>query len=154
VRCPSCRSNDDKVVDSRLAEESGAIRRRRECLVCGRRFTTYERVEEAPLLIRKRAGATEPFDAGKLRAGIERSATGRLDDATVDHLVAGVEEELRSTGGEVASDRVGMAVLERLRALDHVAYLRFASVYKGFEDLSDFEREVGELQKTTEPKPR
>ena len=103
---------------------------------------------------RKRAGATEPFDAGKLRAGIERSATGRLDDATVDHLVAGVEEELRATGGEVASDRVGMAVLERLRALDHVAYLRFASVYKGFEDLSDFEREVGELQKTTEPKPR
>ncbi len=154
VRCPSCRSNDDKVVDSRLAEESGAIRRRRECLACGRRFTTYERVEEAPLLIRKRAGATEPFDTGKLRAGIERSATGRLDDATVHQLVVGVEEELRATGGEVASDRVGMAVLERLRALDHVAYLRFASVYKGFEDLSDFEREVGELQKTTEPKPR
>jgi transcriptional repressor NrdR len=154
VRCPTCRSNDDKVVDSRLAEESAAIRRRRECLACGRRFTTYERVEEASLLIRKRAGAAEPFDAAKLRAGIERSATGRLDDATVDQLVVGVEEELRATGGDVASDRVGMAVLERLRALDHVAYLRFASVYKGFEDLSDFEREVGELQKTTEPKPR
>jgi transcriptional repressor NrdR len=154
VRCPSCRANDDKVVDSRLAEDSGAIRRRRECLACGRRFTTYERVEEAPLLIRKRAGAAEPFDAAKLRAGIERSATGRLDTATIDQLVADVEEELRATGGEVASDRVGMAVLERLRALDHVAYLRFASVYKGFEDLSDFEREVGELQKHTEPKPR
>ena len=154
MRCPSCRSNDDKVVDSRLAEESAAIRRRRECLACGRRFTTYERVEEASLLIRKRAGATEPFEPAKLRAGIERSATGRLDDATVDQLVVGVEEELRAVGGEVASDRVGMAVLERLRALDHVAYLRFASVYKGFEDLSDFEREVGELQKTTEPKPR
>jgi transcriptional repressor NrdR len=154
VRCPSCRSNDDKVVDSRLAEESAAIRRRRECLACGRRFTTYERVEEASLLIRKRAGATEPFEPGKLRAGIERSATGRLDNATVDELVVGVEEELRAIGGEVPSDRVGMAVLERLRALDHVAYLRFASVYKGFEDLSDFEREVGELQKTTEPKPR
>ena len=154
MRCPSCRANDDKVVDSRLAEESAAIRRRRECLACGRRFTTYERIEEAPLLIRKRAGATEPFDPVKLRAGIERSATGRLDDATVDQLVAGVEVELRAIGAEVPSDRVGMVVLERLRALDHVAYLRFASVYKGFEDLSDFEREVGELQKTTEPKQR
>jgi transcriptional repressor NrdR len=89
-----------------------------------------------------------------LRSGIERSASGRLDRTTVDELVADVEEELRSVGGEVPSDRVGMAVLERLRALDHVAYLRFASVYKGFEDLADFEREVGELQKTTEPKQR
>ena len=106
------------------------------------------------MLIRKRGGATEPFDAAKLRAGIERSATGRLDDAAVDQLVADVEEELRAIGGEVPSDKVGMAVLERLRALDHVAYLRFASVYKGFENASDFEREVGELQKTTEPKQR
>ncbi len=154
MRCPFCRANDDKVVDSRAAEDSGAIRRRRECLACGRRFTTYERVEEAPLLIRKRGGATELFDAAKLRAGIERSASGRLDGAAVDQLVADVEEELRAMGGEVPSDRVGMAVLERLRALDHVAYLRFASVYKGFEDLADFEREVGELQKTTEPKQR
>ena len=152
MRCPFCRANDDKVVDSRLAEESVAIRRRRECLACGRRFTTYERIEEVSLLIRKRAGAIEPFNAAKLRAGIERSATGRLDAPTVDRLVADVEEELRAMGGEVASDRVGMAVLERLRALDHVAYLRFASVYKGFEDLTDFEREVGLLQKTTTPK--
>ncbi|HUI49015.1 MAG TPA: transcriptional regulator NrdR [Acidimicrobiia bacterium] len=154
MRCPFCRSNDDKVVDSRAAEDSGAIRRRRECLACGRRFTTYERVEEAPLLISKRSGVVEPFDGAKLRAGIERSATGRLDDATVDRLATDVEEELRAIGGEVGSDRVGMAVLERLRSLDHVAYLRFASVYKGFEDLADFEREVGELQKTTEPKQR
>ena len=154
MRCPYCRANDDKVVDSRLGDEATAIRRRRECLACGRRFTTYERVEEAPLLIAKRGGGVEPFDAAKLRAGIQRAATGRLDDASVDQLVADVEEELRAMGGEVASDRVGMAVLERLRALDHVAYLRFASVYKGFEDLADFEREVVELQKTTDPKPR
>ena len=154
MRCPYCRENDDKVVDSRAAEESGAIRRRRECLACGRRFTTYERVEEVPLLIRKRGGAIEPFDAAKLRAGIERSATGRLDDAAVDQVVADVEEELRAIGGEVPSDKVGMAVLDRLRALDDVAYLRFASVYKGFEDLSDFEREVTELQKITAPKRR
>jgi transcriptional repressor NrdR len=154
VRCPYCRANDDKVVDSRSAEDSGAIRRRRECLVCARRFTTYERVEEAPLLILKRGGATEPFEPAKLRAGIERATSGRLDDAAVDQLVADVEEELRAMGGEVPSDQVGMAVLERLKALDHVAYLRFASVYKGFEDLADFEREVVELQKTTEPKQR
>ena len=154
MRCPYCRANDDKVVDSRLAEEAAAIRRRRECLACGRRFTTYERVEEVPLLISKRSGAIEPFDAAKLRSGIERAASGRLDAAAVDQLVGDVEEGLRAIGGEVPSDKVGMAVLEGLRVRDHVAYLRFASVYKGFEDLADFEREVGELQKTTEPKQR
>jgi len=154
VRCPFCRANDDKVVDSRLADEATAIRRRRECLGCGRRYTTYERVEDVLVVVRKRSGSAEPFDRGKVRAGIERAATGRLDDATIDVVVAAVEEELRADGGEVASDRVGMAVLERLRALDPVAYLRFASVYKGFEKLSDFEREVGELQKTTAPKRR
>src|SRR5262245_19849412 len=154
VRCPFCRANDDKVVDSRVADEGAAIRRRRECLACGRRYTTYERVEDVGLQVRKRSGTLEPFDRAKLRAGVERAATNRLDAATVDAVVAAVEEELRDAGGTVASDRVGMAVLERLRGLDHVAYLRFASVYKGFEDLSDFEREVGELQKTTEPKRR
>jgi transcriptional repressor NrdR len=104
--------------------------------------------------VRKRSGTAEPFDRAKLRAGIERAGTGRLDDATIDTIVTAVEEELRADGGEVGSDRVGVAVLERLRALDPVAYLRFASVYKGFEELADFEREVGELQKTTDPKPR
>ena len=155
MRCPYCRANDDKVVDSRLAEEVGGdppaarVPRVRPAV-----HHLRARRGGAARSSRKRGGRTEPFDAAKLRAGIERSASGRLDDATVDQLVADVEEELRATGGEVASDRVGMAVLERLRALDHVAYLRFASVYKGFEDLADFEREVGELQKTTEPKPR
>jgi transcriptional repressor NrdR len=154
VQCPFCRANDDKVVDSRLADEATAIRRRRECLACGRRYTTYERVEDVPVFVRKRSGATEPFDRAKLRAGIERAAHGRLDDTAVDTIVVGIEEELRAVGGDVASDRVGVAVLERLRGLDPVAYLRFASVYKGFDDLADFEREVGELQKTTEPKRR
>jgi len=152
VRCPYCRENDDKVVDSRTADEGASIRRRRECLVCGRRYTTYERIEEFALVVRKRSGETEPFDRAKLRAGLAQAATGRLDDATLDDVVAGIEEDLRGLGAEIASDRVGVAVLERLRTLDHVAYLRFASVYKGFEDLSDFEREVGELQKTTAPK--
>jgi transcriptional repressor NrdR len=154
VRCPYCRANDDKVVDSRLAEDAIAIRRRRECLACGRRYTTYERVEEVAVLVRKRSGLTEPFDRATLRAGIEHAGTGRLDAATIDAVVTQVEEELRAEGGEVASDRVGVAVLEQLRGLDPVAYLRFASVYKGFEELADFEREVGELQKLTAPKHR
>jgi transcriptional repressor NrdR len=154
VRCPFCKQNADKVVDSRLADDGTAIRRRRECLDCSRRYTTYERVEEVGLAIRKRSGVTEPFDRQKLRAGVERAATNRLDAPTVEAIVGDIEEELRALGGEVASERVGMAVLEQLRARDHVAYLRFASVYKGFEDLADFEREVGELQKTTAPKRR
>ena len=154
MQCPYCRANDDKVVDSRLAEDAAAIRRRRECLACGRRFTTYERVEEVAVLVRKRSGESEPFDRAKLRSGIASAGTGRLDDETIDAVVVAVEEELRAEGGEVASDRVGRAVLERLRSLDHVAYLRFASVYKGFEDLEDFEREVVELQKNTAPKQR
>lgn len=154
MRCPFCRSLDDKVVDSRLAEEGGAIRRRRECLGCGRRYTTFERIEGLPLVVRKRSGIAEPFDRAKLQAGIERAATGRIDDDIVVRMVDEIEEEVRDRGAEVASDQIGVAVLERLRALDAVAYLRFASVYKGFEGLEDFEREVVELQKTTAPKHR
>jgi transcriptional repressor NrdR len=155
VQCPYCRALDDKVVDSRPADDGAAIRRRRECLTCGRRFTTYERVEELPLIVVKRSGAREPFDRAKLTAGIERAVTNRpIESGTVDVIAAEIEEVARGEGGEVTSERLGLAVLERLRQLDEVAYLRFASVYKGFEDASDFEREVGELQKTTAPKPR
>lgn len=152
VRCPYCRTNDDKVVDSRSGEEGSAIRRRRECLACGRRYTTFERVEDLPLMVRKRSGALEPFDRAKLQSGIERAATGRVDEATVVAVTDAIEEELRSGGAEVKSDQVGVAVLEHLRALDDVAYLRFASVYKGFEGIEDFQREVVELRKTTAPK--
>ncbi len=155
VRCPYCDGVDDKVVDSRLAEDGRAIRRRRECLVCGRRYTTYERLEELGLVVVKRSGVREPFDRAKLAAGIERAVTNRpIEDGTVGALAAEVEEQARGDGREVTSEQLGLAVLERLRQLDDVAYLRFASVYKGFENLDDFEREVGELQKTTEPKRR
>jgi transcriptional repressor NrdR len=155
MRCPYCREVDDKVVDSRLADDGAAIRRRRECLGCARRFTTYERLEEVPLLVAKRSGISEPFDRAKIAAGIARAAKNRpVDATTVDTIVAEVEEELRKrSGGEVTSEQVGLAVLDRLRAVDQVASVRFASVYKGFEDLSDFERELGMLQKTTAPKP-
>lgn len=154
MRCPYCDTDDDKVVDSRAADQANAIRRRRECLACGQRFTTYERIEEVVVLVRKRGGTVEPFDPAKLVSGIDRAASGRIDPDAVDEIVHQVEQHLRSLGAEVASDAIGVAVLERLRALDQVAYLRFASVYKGFEDAADFARELGELEKQTAPKPR
>jgi transcriptional repressor NrdR len=152
VRCPVCSSLDDKVVDSRLADDGGAIRRRRECLGCGRRYTTFERVEEAPLVVVKRSGEREPFDVPKLVAGVRAAAKNRLSDEQVGALAGEIEEEARLTGPEVTTQEIGIAVLDRLRQVDHVSYLRFASVYKGFEDLNDFEREVGLLAKATPPK--
>jgi transcriptional repressor NrdR len=153
VRCPVCSSLDDKVVDSRLAEDGAAIRRRRECLACNRRFTTFERLEEAPLLVEKRSGDRVPFDRAKVVAGVSSAAKGRpITTEQFEQVAADVEEEMRLAGPEVTSAQVGLAVLTRLEALDHVAYLRFASVYKGFEDVSDFQREVTLLAKTTEPK--
>ncbi|HEY5252745.1 MAG TPA: transcriptional regulator NrdR [Acidimicrobiales bacterium] len=153
MRCPWCQSLDDKVVDSRLAEEGVVIRRRRECLSCGRRFTTYERLEEAPLWVAKRAGQREAFDRVKLVSGVRAATKNRpVTEEQLEELAQQVEEALRGEGAEVTSQQIGVAVLERLRALDDVAYLRFASVYKGFADIGDFQREVGLLTKTTEPK--
>lgn len=153
VRCPSCAGVEDKVVDSRTADDGAAIRRRRECLTCGRRFTTYERLEEAPLVVVKRSGQREPFDRAKIVAGIRSAAKNRpVGDEQVEAIGAEVEEAVRLEGPEVPSELVGRAVLDRLRDLDEVAYLRFVSVYKGFEDLTDFEREVVLL--TRSPKPR
>ncbi|HWC11487.1 MAG TPA: transcriptional regulator NrdR [Acidimicrobiales bacterium] len=154
MRCPACSSLDDKVVDSRTAEDGAAIRRRRECLGCGRRFTTYERVEEAPLVVLKRAGGREPFRRAKLEAGVLAAAKNRpVTVPQIEALGAEVEEVLRMEGPELPSARIGAVVLDRLRALDEVAYLRFASVYKGFEGPDDFEREVGLLSKRPTPPP-
>ena len=155
MRCPSCSSLDDKVVDSRTAEDGAAIRRRRECLACGRRFTTFERLEDVPLVVLKRSGDRVPFDRAKLVTGVAAAAKGRPFPGEVwEQLAADVEEEVRlaAVGGEISSEEVGKAVLTRLGAVDHVAYLRFASVYKGFEDVTDFERELAHLTKVTEPK--
>jgi transcriptional repressor NrdR len=153
VRCPYCQTADDKVVDSRPAEDGAAIRRRRECLTCGRRFTTYERLEELPFVVVKRGGMKEPFERAKVEAGIHRAVAHRpVPEGAVEAMAAEIEEELRAASAEVTTEQVGLAVLDRLRVLDPVSYLRFASVYKGFEDLTDFEREVAVLQKTTAPK--
>jgi transcriptional repressor NrdR len=144
---------DDKVVDSRAAEEGSAIRRRRECLVCGRRFTTYERLEEVPFVVAKRSGQREPFDRAKIVAGLAAAAKNRPVSVTdMQGLAADVEEELRLSGHEVSTQQIGVAVLDRLRLLDEVAYLRFASVYKDFSGAVDFEREVVLLTKATAPK--
>jgi transcriptional repressor NrdR len=153
VRCPSCSALDDKVVDSRMADDGAAIRRRRECLLCGRRFTTFERVEEVPLVVVKRSGHREPFDRTKIVAGLRAATKNRpVLPEQLEALAGEVEEQLRLDGPELTSQQVGLAVLERLRELDDVAYLRFASVYKGFSDVGDFTRELHLLTKSTEPK--
>lgn len=155
VKCPACGSLDDKVVDSRQSDDGGSIRRRRQCLECSRRYTTFERLEELPLLVEKRSGDREPFDADNVVAGIRAAAKYRpITDDQMVALACEVEEAMRLIGPEVTSEAVGLAVLEGLRDLDSVAYLRFASVYKGFDDPADFEREVAVLSKATEPKRR
>jgi transcriptional repressor NrdR len=143
------------VVDSRQSDDGGSIRRRRQCLECGRRYTTFERLEELPLIVVKRSGERVPFDPGKVTSGVHAAAKYRpITDEQLRCLAGEVEESIRLSGPEVTSEEVGLAVLERLRELDQVAYLRFASVYKGFDDPADFEREVAVLTKSTEPKRR
>lgn len=148
VRCPDCASLDDKVVDSRAADDGTAVRRRRVCLACGTRFTTYERLEETPLVVIKSNGDTAPFDRTKIVAGVALAAKGRPVDAmTIENLASDVEDVVRLEGTQVTSERIGRAVLEALARLDGVSALRFASVYKGFEDLADFQEEIGRLTK-------
>jgi transcriptional repressor NrdR len=136
-----------------MAEEGAAIRRRRECGGCGHRYTTFERIEEVPMVVVKRSGARQPFDRGKLVDGLRAATKNRpVSEAQLELVAQEVEDQLREEGSEPTSEEVGLAVLERLRVVDEVAYLRFASVYKGFEGVDDFRREVGLLTKTTAPK--
>jgi transcriptional repressor NrdR len=145
VFCPYCKHAESRVIDSRTADDGAAIRRRRSCPACGRRFTTQETVI---LMVAKRSGATEPFTREKIVRGVRRACQGR--PATEDQLAIlaqQVEDTIRARGsGEVASHDVGLAILGPLRALDEVAYLRFASVYRGFESLTDFEAEISALR--------
>ncbi|WP_131768233.1 MULTISPECIES: transcriptional regulator NrdR [Protofrankia] len=145
MRCPFCRHPDSRVVDSREAEEGAAIRRRRSCPSCGRRFTT---IEEASLRVIKRSGVTEPFSRGKVIAGVRRACQGRPVEAdALAQLAQLVEDTLRASGAaEVPSDEIGRAILGPLRELDEVAYLRFASVYLSFGSLEDFETAIADLR--------
>ncbi|MHB1594902.1 MAG: transcriptional regulator NrdR [Streptosporangiaceae bacterium] len=143
--CPYCRHHDSRVIDSRMAEDGAAIRRRRACPECGRRFTTQETVI---LMVAKRSGATEAFNRDKIVRGVRRACQGRpVSEDQLAILAQRVEDAIRSRGlGEVPSHEVGLAILGPLRDLDEVAYLRFASVYRGFESLTDFEEEIRALR--------
>lgn len=156
MHCPFCQADDSKVVDSRLAEEGAAVRRRRECLSCQSRFTTFERVEDVGLVVVKSDGRRVPFDRAKVASGIAAATKGRdLSGVSVDTLAERVEEVVRQAGTIVSSAQIGLAVLDQLRPIDEVAYLRFASVYKHFDAASDFHREIELLTKdrdaVTEP---
>jgi transcriptional repressor NrdR len=147
-----CRHDDTKVIDSRPADEGAAIRRRRSCPECSYRFTTYERLEGAPLMVLKRSGGRQPFDRAKVADGIRSACKGRpVPDEMVDELAEAVEDDVRleaAAGKDITSSLVGHCVLERLRTVDEVAYMRFASVYKNFDDASDFRRELALLKKS------
>jgi transcriptional repressor NrdR len=153
VRCPFCRHSDSRVVDSREADEGQVIRRRRSCSSCSRRFTT---VEEAVLAVVKRSGVTEPFSRDKVVNGVRRACQGRpVDEDAFQLLAQKVEESIRSTGSaEIPSHEVGLAILGPLRDLDEVAYLRFASVYRSFSSVEDFEKEISDLRTAREDEPR
>ena len=153
MRCPTCGVDDDRVIDSRATSEGEAIRRRRACLACGSRFTTFERVELPRMLVRKRSGALVRFDRDKVREGMARAAQSRIAPDELDRAAAAVEAAIRSSGTrEVTSEQVGRQVLARLRELDDVSYLRFASVYKDFQKTEDFELELTTLRKAAPPK--
>ena len=148
MRCPRCRVDDTKVIDSREADDGSAIRRRRSCGACGHRFTTYERLEEVPLMVSKSGGGREPFDRAKVIAGVSAACKGRPVSAEqIEQLGEAIEEHARMQGSDITAAEIGMAVLDRLRALDEVAYLRFASVYKDFDAAADFQRELVLLKK-------
>ena len=145
MHCPFCRHNDSRVIDSRTADDGTAIRRRRSCPECGKRFTTQETVI---LMVGKRSGATEPFTRDKIVRGVRRACQGRpVSEDELAILAQQVEDAIRARGsGEVPSHEVGLEILRPLRDLDEVAYLRFASVYRGFESLADFEQEISALR--------
>lgn len=155
MRCPWCGHMEDRVVDSRPAEGGDAIRRRRQCLSCGRRFTSYERVEQAALTVVKRDGTREPWIRDKLVDGLRKALANRpVTSEQLDKVVSRIETRIRRKGPEVTSQQIGVEVLQNLQKLDQVAYLRFASVYKDFQEVGDFERELGLLLEKRAPAKR
>jgi transcriptional repressor NrdR len=147
MRCPFCQGNEDRVVDSRTSREGRAVRRRRECLRCQRRFTTYEYVEERPLLILKRDGSSEPYDRQKVLRALGLPCAKRpISGAEIEEMADAIEDRIAQLGAEEIESRViGDLVMEQLRAKDYVAYVRFASVYRNFQDLDEFYEELRDL---------
>ena len=147
MKCPFCGANEEKVIDSREATDGNSIRRRRECVKCQRRYTTYERLEESPLLVVKRDGRREPFDRKKILAGVLKACEKRpipmeRIEALIDEFEREIHQEFEK---EVSSVEIGERLMQRLQALDEVAYVRFASVYRSFKDLNQFLKELREL---------
>jgi len=147
MRCPQCGERETRVVDSRDLDDSATIRRRRECAACQMRFTTYERIEAARLVVVKRDGTRQEFDRDKLASGLRKALTRRpVPSGVADTAADEIEAELRSSGAsEVPSSRIGALAMDHLRAIDQIAYIRFASVYQSFEDLEALKREVDTL---------
>ena len=147
MKCPYCAHLSSRVVDSRQSEDGGSIRRRRECERCGRRFTTYERVDMVPLIVVKKDQTRESFDVGKLRAGIIKSCEKRqVSIDAIDELANSIERNLTNTSeSEVTSQKIGEMVMDGLKQLDEVAYVRFASVYREFRDIQTFRDEINKL---------
>lgn len=144
MKCPSCGHPEDKVTDSREIKDGGGVRRRRECLACSHRFTTYEYVEAAPLMVLKRDRRREPFDREKLRRGIQIALAKRpVSSETIEQITIEIEERCYELGArEIPSKRIGEIVMGKLRPLDEVAYIRFASVYRRFQDAGEFRKEL------------
>ncbi len=152
MMCPFCRHDETKVVDSRASQDC-AIRRRRECLSCGRRFTTYERVEESPVKVVKKDGTRVPFDRERIRAGLEKACYKRpVSDVQIEEIIASVEREVQQEfDREVPSRYIGELVFQALREVDQVAFVRFASVYREFKDVNDFVEELEPMLRATLP---
>jgi transcriptional repressor NrdR len=152
MRCPACGHEEDKVVDSRATRDDTAVRRRRECLECGKRFTTYEYIENTPLMVIKKDGRREPFRREKLKAGILKACEKRpISPVTIDEVVDSIESSLqKQMRSEVTSADIGESVMQALSNLDEVAYVRFASVYRHFKDINQFMEELKSLLKKSE----
>ena len=144
MKCPFCSHDDDRVIDSRATKEGAAVRRRRECVACNRRYTTYEYIEDSPLLVVKRDGRREPFDRAKLLRGVKIALAKRpVSGEIIARMVAEIEDRCHELGAqEISSERIGEMVMAKLRAVDEVAYIRFASVYRRFQDAGEFRREL------------
>lgn len=144
MQCPYCRTDNDRVIDSRASQDGFAIRRRRECLSCKRRYTTYERVEEPAIKVIKKDGVREPFERDKIKRGLEKACWKRpISGEQIEAIVAGIEGEVHAHfDAEVESRYLGELVMQRLREIDHVAFVRFASVYREFKDIRDFVAEL------------
>lgn len=150
MKCPYCGSDDTKVIDSRPADDNTSIRRRRQCIVCEKRFTTYEKLETMPLLVIKKDNTREAYDRSKIESGILRSCHKRpVSTEQISKIIDNIESEIFSTGeNEIPTSMIGERVMQELKELDQVAYVRFASVYREFKDVNTFIKEIGELHKS------